>query len=102
MIQNPTPLGLLALLVSIQANDQKYEVRYGLVLQAVAYAHSLGLKAGYRIDPAEPEWPVAYIELPTGQITFHLPQHSVAWDGHSTEEKYRRVEAWGQTLAPHW
>lgn len=43
-----------------------------------------------------------YICLPTGQVSWHfhdshahlfagLPQHSEEWDGHDTQEKYRRV-----------
>lgn len=80
-----------ALLVSIQENDTQYHIRYGLVLMALGYAADLGLPAGIRIDPAEPEWPVVYIELPTGQVSWHMPQHPVPWDGHDTEEKYRRI-----------
>jgi hypothetical protein len=87
------PSGLALLLRAIEANDEKYIPRYGLVLQAVAYAHCLGLKAGFRLDPAEPEWPVAFIELPQqGQVSWHIPQHPIAWDGHTTEEKYQRIE----------
>lgn len=85
------PGGLALLLAAIEANDEKYVPRYGLILQAVAYAHGLGLQAGFRFDPAEAEWPVAFIELPTGQVSWHLPQHPVAWDGHTTEEKYQRI-----------
>lgn len=72
-------------------NIPLYPKRYRLVLQAVALAAEQGLMAGFRLDPAEPEWPVAYIELPTGQVSWHMPQHPKAWDGHTAEEKYRRV-----------
>lgn len=77
----------------IEAHDENYGLRYQLVLSAVAMAVLMGLKAGFRFDPAEPEWPVAYIELPTGQVSWHVPQHETAWDDHSTEEKYGRVNA---------
>lgn len=58
-------------------------------------------------DPEEPEvwrWFVR-IDLPTGQATWHVHESSLplfehlersnrrTWDGHSTEEKYRRVAA---------
>jgi hypothetical protein len=45
-----------------------------------------------------------YIDLPTGQVSWHyhdssawlfagLPEYKKPWDGHDTEEKYRRVNA---------
>ena len=45
-----------------------------------------------------------YIDLPTGQVSWHyhdshvhlfeyLPERGVEWDGHDTEEKYRRLAA---------
>ena len=81
---------LAGLLILIEAHDEDYDERYVLVIDALGAALSSGYKAGFRIDPTEPEWPVAYIELPTGQVSWHLPQHPVAWDGHDTAEKYRR------------
>ena len=80
-------------LQSIKACDTDYEGRYGLILEAVAMADDLGYKAGFRIDPKEPDWPVAFIELPQGQVSWHLPQHERPWDGHTAEEKYQRVDA---------
>jgi hypothetical protein len=56
----------------------------------------------------EDDWRwIVFITLPTGQATWHihdselplfahLERSAATWDGHSTEEKYRRVEA----LAP--
>lgn len=45
-----------------------------------------------------------YIDLPTGQVSWHfhdserhlfegLPDYTKPWDGHDTEEKYRRLAA---------
>jgi hypothetical protein len=82
----------------IQENDSNYDVRYGLVLEAVTAAHCLGYEAGFRIDPQEPEWPVAFIELPSGQVSWHLPQHAQPWDGHDTPEKYARVDDFRKQL----
>lgn len=54
-------------------------------------------------DPEEPDWPVVYVELPTGQTSWHISpddwwifacvprKYGAQWDGHSTEEKYQRV-----------
>lgn len=53
----------------------------------------------------DPEWHGAvYIDLPTGQVSWHfhdrdaglfdhLPPYAGVWDGHDTEEKYRRLAA---------
>lgn len=72
-------------------------------------AHLLGLLAAVfpshlQPDPAEPDWPVLYINLPTGQCTWHIGENDIdlfahvrrdvyePWDGHTTEEKYARVD----------
>lgn len=81
-------------LLHIEEADIDYVKRYGLVLDAMTRAHRLGFVTGYRFDPNEPEWPVAYIELPTGQVSWHMPQFPMPYDGHSTEEKYRRIHEW--------
>jgi len=87
--------GMLQLfLEQIEEKDIDYRARYGLVLQAMDWAHQAGLKTGIGFDPqcSEPtEWPVVYIELPTGQVSWHMPAHSEKYDGHSTPEKYKRI-----------
>jgi hypothetical protein len=75
-----------------------YTGRYGYVIQAMALAESLGYRVGVRNDPTEPEWPVFFIELPTGQVSWHMPQHTEEWDGHDTREKYRRIEAYQESV----
>lgn len=80
----------------IEQNDTNYAARYPLVLWAVSTAADEGLQVGFRLDPTEPEWPVAYIELPTGQVSWHLPQHPIAWDGHDTPTKYARCRAYAE------
>jgi hypothetical protein len=55
-------------------------------------------------DPsAGPDWRVVYVDLPTGQASWHIspadwdlfgfvPQGDAGiWDGHTTVEKYKRV-----------
>jgi hypothetical protein len=80
-------------LIEIQFADQNqyYDNRNLFTYEAIALALLCGYKAGIRIDPAEPEWPVAFLELPTGQISYHLQAHSVEWDKHTTEEKQIRL-----------
>lgn len=74
----------------IEKNDTNYDVRYGLVFKAMWNSLKLGLNAGIRIDPSDTKWPICTIELPTGQTGWHMPAHSVPYDGHTTEEKYER------------
>lgn len=69
---------------------ERYDVRNRAVLAAVGLAAELGYPCGVRLDANEPAWPVVYIELPNGQVSWHLPQHEREWDGHDTKEKYRR------------
>lgn len=75
-----------------------YSERYGYVIRAMALAEELGYRVGVRLDSAEPEWPVFYIELPTGQVSWHMPQHTEKWDGHDTKKKYRRVDAYKEAV----
>lgn len=55
-------------------------------------------------DPEAPDWPVLYVLLPTGQVSWHIapadldlfehvPTGAAIWDGHDTTEKYRRLDA---------
>ena len=94
---------LAVLLGDIEQHDTDYDARYTLVFEAVNAAIACGYKAGVRIDPAEPEWPVVYIELPTGQVSWHMPQHPVEFDGHTTEQKYQRCNQFrDQWPAKQW
>lgn len=54
-------------------------------------------------DPSTPDWPIVFIDLPTGQATWHVSpndwwifacvprRHGATWDGHTTEQKYQRI-----------
>jgi hypothetical protein len=60
--------------------------------------------AHFETDPAEPDWPVLHLNLPTGQCCWHISPDDLhlfghvetepgnTWDGHTTEEKYRRID----------
>lgn len=85
--------------------DRAYAERNAVVLafaQAAAEAGP-GWAMGVLSDPEEPEWPVVVIETPAGQMSWHVPRdelpehwregrHSRDWDGHTTREKYDRLE----------
>lgn len=77
----------------LNEHNKNYDHRNGNVLRAAGYAVASGFPVGIRLDKDEPEWPVLYIELPTGQVSFHLPQHIKEWDGHNTDEKWQRIFA---------
>jgi hypothetical protein len=41
---------------------------------AVQAAAVMAVKLGYRVGVKDdPEWPILYIDLPTGQVFWHLP-----------------------------
>lgn len=92
----PTAQSLALALESIEFHDTEYDIRWGYVLQALRHARRLGFPCGFRPDPKDPEWCVAFIELPTGQVSWHMPPHPNPWDGHTTEEKYARIRAYRQ------
>lgn len=87
---------LAQLLFEIEAADMDYPKRYGLVLRAMGAALKAGFDVGIRVDPVDPEWPVVYIELPDGQVSWHMPQHGREWDGHDTITKYKRCRAFAK------
>lgn len=80
--------------------DSVYRERAHLVAHlAASYPSTIGLT-----DPAEPDWAVVTIELPTGQVSWHVSPDDydlfkhversldAVWDGHTTEEKYARLD----------
>lgn len=80
--------------------DQAYYDRNQAVLLAAKLAGQLGYYVGARADADEPGWTLIYIELPTGQVSWHIPDdeligefppYTKTWDGHDVEEKRRRI-----------
>lgn len=100
--------------MSNQGPSSVYEERAFCVIALARAARAMGICVGFRDDPAIPEpwlWPVLFIDLPTGQISWHLSRgdrqaapdigaYLGDWDGHSTEEKYRRLAAWVPACPP--
>ena len=91
---------LAQLLTWAVEHDTNYHVRFRHLLAAMQEASALGYEVGFRIDPSEPEWPVLFIELPTGQVSWHMPQHARPWDGHTTDEKFERIARYAKQLDP--
>lgn len=63
------------------------------------------------INREDPEWPVILIDLPTGQVSWHFNAENdgdlfkllpvgpeIIWDGHTTEEKYARLDNFTKKL----
>ncbi len=80
--------------------DDVYKDRNLLAQLAAVLAQRAGLCVGIGVDAEEPDWPVIYIDLPTGQVSWHVPKDELVarldpygpkWDGHLGEEKQRRI-----------
>ena len=80
--------------------DEAYSDRNQAAMLAAKLATLWGFEVGWRTDPSEPDWPVLFIELPTGQVSWHIPKSETVktdllykreWDGHTVEEKRERI-----------
>lgn len=86
--------------------NRAYEERNRCVALLASLAVARGWTAGTArtdIEGWDPKWlGCVYIDLPAGQVSWHfhdshaplyahLDQYPGEWDGHDTEEKYRRV-----------
>lgn len=96
--RNPVLGELASLLRGIEQAEkvEEYAIRNTQVYQAAGLAARLGYPVGIRLDLQEPAWPILFIELPTGQISFHLPAYPSSWDGHDTPTKYARCRAYSE------
>lgn len=75
---------------------------------AARLAWMLGYTVGWKDNEDDPDWPILFVELPTGQVSWHVPRDEAAgpmgstlpfsywgqWDGHTVEEKRRRISAY--------
>jgi hypothetical protein len=83
--------------------DEAYYDRNQAAMLAAKLARELGYETGWRVNEDDPDWPILFIELPTGQVSWHIPMaealdHNVVmhrqpqpWDGHDLEEKRHRI-----------
>jgi hypothetical protein len=84
-----------------ESQDEAYRERNNLVVVlAKLYPASIELD----LAEADPEWKyVVIVDFPTGQASWHIHKDEInlfsflplnagrVWDGHTTEEKYRRI-----------
>ncbi len=85
--------------------DDLYRERAHLIAHLAAFYPAVLVPVA---DPNETGWPVLYLQLPTGQVSWHIAPGDLdlfshvlighaTWDGHDNDEKYRRLDA--QTAA---
>lgn len=94
-----------AALANVEAmrNDSSKNKAYREVAEmAAALAHLF--PSWVLVDPQEPDWPVLYAQLPSGQVSWHfshddldlitdIPRGGTPWDGHTREERSARLAA---------
>lgn len=77
----------------IKGQERNYAMLEALVYRAVGLARALGLRAGVRIDAAEPDWSLVCIELPkVGQVAWRCPAFTARGEPPSAEANYARLE----------
>ena len=77
--------------------DEAYMDRNLCVQVMIRMAQELGYNIGVKENG---DWPIFYIDLPTGQVSWHVPtsdfvsefpDYSPDWDGHDLELKRERI-----------
>ena len=85
---------------NLNLKDKIYYERNQAVMAMAKLAMLQGYAVGIAGDPNEPDYPVLMIDLPTGQVGWHIPQKELQgqwpeyhkqWDGHSLQEKEYRI-----------
>lgn len=82
------------------SKEEAYYDRNQAVMALAVLAMQQGYTVGVSDDPDEKEYKVLTIDLPTGQVGWHLPkndlenwpQYDKPWDGHLLPEKRNRVK----------
>ena len=84
---------------SYQSGSNEAYLDRNLAVQTLAIlARQQGYQTG--IKKREDEWPILYVELPIGQVSWHIPKDGIAaffpdyngdWDGHDLREKRVRL-----------
>jgi hypothetical protein len=78
-------------LKQIELNDTNYDIRYHLVFEALSLASKLNYRTGQKQDQDDKDWYILYIYLPGDkQVSWHMPNNNIEWDGHNTVTKYER------------
>ncbi len=81
--------------------NQAYVERDMCVAFICLLAHKLGWNVGLK-QGDDPNWPLVFVDSPLGQLSWHVKREELMffpslspyladWDGHSSEEKYKRM-----------
>lgn len=89
-LQMKTKENLKNVLKKIVENYTNYEIRSKLVFKAMCLAHRIGYIADIRIDKSEPDWPVFYICLPNGEVSWHMSVSCDKYIEYTPEECKKR------------
>lgn len=80
---------LAGVLRSQESGD--YGARNQLVYSALACAAMDGCECGIRFNEDDHEWPIIYIVLPSGEVSWTVQQFAPKADGHTKEENSARI-----------
>lgn len=113
--QTDPPAGESAMLAELAKVEADKNKAYGERNRVVAALARCALALGYpawlgRHSEGDAAWErdwmsIVYVRTSEGQVSFHihdselslfadLPRHDEPWDGHTTDEKFARLEAW--------
>ena len=82
--------------------NEAYFDRNQAAMLAAVLAFEVGYPAGWVENADDPDWPILMLELPTGQVSWHIPKEEIVemglgepwaacWDGHDLTEKRKRI-----------
>ena len=85
------------------SEEEAYYDRNQLAMLCAKMARMLNWRV--RVNTEDVDWPVILIQIPKGQISYHIPREEMRgeygvdwthdeWDGHNLEEKRERIEAY--------
>jgi hypothetical protein len=91
---------------NFQSEPDEAYVDRNLGVQVLAL---LAMRQGYRIGirNREDDWPILYVDLPTGQVSWHIPKDEIVaffpdypgeWDSHDLKEKRDRLRRFLEVL----
>ena len=99
-----------------EETNEVYKERDLCVALIASYAQWFGHRVGmgkHVGESWEDDWRnILFINLPTGQVSWHIHDSEVenfpdiqpylgVWDGHTTEEKYKRIQKYIHLLKGH-
>lgn len=85
-----------------------YFDRNQAVLALCALLRKLGITVGWKEDSDYVDYVIMFADLPTGQVSYHIPRHEIdltawpeyegLWDFHVTSQKRDRLHEFTQQL----